>query len=88
MKPYELTEDEALDAYDFICSEGDVMAVAIAAQQKLIKWLKDFYCIPRWCKMHPLAHFDSMGGCWGITDGKVQEQGEEYCKNCEYHENK
>lgn len=46
---------------------------------------KSFYCIPIWCRMHPLAHFDGMGGCWGISNGCVLEDGEDYCLDCEFH---
>ena len=48
--------------------------------------IKDFYCIPKWCRFHPYAHFDGMGGCWGISGGDVLKKGEEYCKKCDYHQ--
>ena len=48
--------------------------------------LHDFYCIPKWCRFHPYAHFDGMGGCWGISGGDVLKKGEEYCKKCDYHQ--
>lgn len=48
---------------------------------------KRYYCIPNWCRMHPLSHFDGMGGCWGISSGQVLTGGEQYCLNCEYHKN-
>ena len=48
--------------------------------------LSDFYCIPKWCRFHPYAHFDGMGGCWGISGGDVLKKGEEYCKECDYHQ--
>ena len=48
--------------------------------------LRDFYCIPKWCRFHPYAHFDNMGGCWGISGGDVLKKGEEYCKKCDYHQ--
>ena len=46
---------------------------------------KDYYCIPKWCRMHPYSHFDGMGGCWGISGGLVLAQGENYCLSCDYH---
>ena len=48
--------------------------------------LSDFYCVPRWCRFHPYAHFDGMGSCWGISGGDVLKKGEEYCKKCDYHQ--
>ena len=48
--------------------------------------LKDYYCIPKWCRFHPYAHFDGMGGCWGISGGDVLKKGERYCKECDYHQ--
>ena len=52
----------------------------------MAKHNKDYYCVPRWCCFHPYAHFDGMGGCWGISGGDVLKKGEEYCKKCEYHQ--
>ena len=43
--------------------------------------------IPKWCHMPHSAHFDNLGGCWGISYGQVAESGESYCLTCEYHEN-
>ena len=45
---------------------------------------KDYYCIPKWCRMPPAGHFDGMGGCWGISSSKVFQQGKRYCMKCEY----
>jgi hypothetical protein len=43
------------------------------------------YLIPDWCHLDMASHTDNMGGCWGISHGLVKEQGEPYCKTCEYH---
>lgn len=45
---------------------------------------KNFYTIPRWCKLLPLGHFDNLGGCWGINIGNVIDGGIDYCCTCEY----
>lgn len=55
------------------------------AQGRIERITKKFYCVPTWCRMHPLAHFDGMGGCWGISSGCVLEDGEDYCLDCEFH---
>ena len=46
---------------------------------------KNFYCIPKWCNMHPYEHFDGVGGCWGIMYGYPVKEGEDYCKGCEFY---
>ena len=46
---------------------------------------ENYYCVPKWCRMHPSGHFDSMAGCWGISSGFVPIEGEDYCKKCESH---
>lgn len=43
------------------------------------------YSIPVWCQM-PLDEHKCLGGCWGISSGKVAEEGHKYCKSCEYNE--
>jgi hypothetical protein len=35
--------------------------------------------------MHPMDHFDGMGGCWGISYGLVAEQGRDYCRTCTFY---
>jgi hypothetical protein len=45
------------------------------------------YVIPVWCCMSTLDHADGMGGCWGITSGRVAKQGEIYCLRCSFHKN-
>jgi hypothetical protein len=40
-----------------------------------------FYCIPYWCGMHPMDHFQ-VGGCWGISYGRVNKEGRDYCRGC------
>lgn len=47
--------------------------------------LKNSYTVPRWCGMHPMEHFDGMGGCWGISQGCVAEQGRDYCRLCSFY---
>lgn len=42
------------------------------------------YKIPLWCYMHPDEHLCA-GGCWGISYGNVEKEGEKYCKSCEYY---
>ncbi len=46
------------------------------------------YVIPAWCKMPKSYHHDGMGGCWGISRGFVEKEGEAYCLGkvviCEY----
>ena len=54
-------------------------------KEDIEQFTKDYYCVPRWCRMHPFSHFDGIGGCWGISGGLVLEKGEDYCRNCEYH---
>jgi hypothetical protein len=46
---------------------------------------KNAYMVPRWCRMHPMDHFDGMGGCWGISHGCVAEQGRDYCRCCTFY---
>ena len=46
---------------------------------------KSFYSVPRWCRMHPMEHFDGMGGCWGIHYGLVDRDGRDYCKRCAFY---
>ena len=54
--------------------------------EKLIKGIvENYYCIPKWCRMSPLGHFDGMGGCWSISSGIVLDKGKKVCKGCEYH---
>lgn len=43
---------------------------------------KNSYSVPRWCRMAISDHFDGMGGCWGISQGCVEEKGRDYCRNC------
>ena len=50
-----------------------------------IAWFLIGYHPPTWCRMHPLDHYDGIGGCWGISGGCVREQGEAYCRECEFH---
>ena len=50
--------------------------------------LKDYYCIPKWCRAHPFFHHDQMGGCWGITGGQVLKNGKKYCEDCEFCDDK
>ena len=45
--------------------------------------IKNYYCIPHCCNMHPYEHFDGMGGCWGISGGDVLKK--DYCNGCEYN---
>lgn len=40
--------------------------------------------IPHWCNMHPSDHFDNMGGCWGISSGKVENSNGEHCNGCTF----
>lgn len=47
--------------------------------------LKNSYAVPRWCRMHPMSHFDGMGGCWGISHGCVAAQGRDYCRCCTFY---
>lgn len=49
------------------------------------KYHQKFYTVPYWCGMHPIEHFDGMGGCWGISYGLVFEQGRSYCKGCTFY---
>jgi hypothetical protein len=46
---------------------------------------KNSYTVPRWCGMHPLEHFDGMGGCWGISQGCVEEHGRDCCRLCPFY---
>ena len=46
---------------------------------------KNSYTVPRWCRMPISDHFDGMGGCWGVSQGCVEEQGRDYCRNCGFH---
>lgn len=46
---------------------------------------KPEYAIPIWCQM-PMEEHLCFGGCWGISSGRVAEEGHEYCKDCEYNE--
>ena len=41
--------------------------------------------IPTWCRMSQSSHQDGLGGCWGISQGMVAEQGEEWCKPCDLY---
>mgnify|MGYP003396336849 CR=1 FL=1 len=54
--------------------------------EKGVTKLKDYYCIPKWCRMPPMGHFDGMGGCWSISSGLVLAKGEIVCRKCEYYE--
>ena len=47
--------------------------------------IKNYYCIPKWCRMPPAGHFDGIGGCWSISSGIVLAKGEKACERCEYH---
>lgn len=49
------------------------------------KLLEYGYVIPRWCTMAVIEHCDGVGGCWGISGGYVKQEGEDYCKACEYY---
>lgn len=61
------------------------MATATAIKKRLAA---HGYIIPSWCQMSILDHDDGMGGCWGISGGRVKEHGEKYCGPCEFHKNK
>ena len=39
--------------------------------------------IPPWCMI--LSSNDGDSECWGFYYGYVQEQGESYCKECEFY---
>lgn len=43
------------------------------------------YVVPNWCKMPSGYHNDGIGGCWGISYGYIADEGEDYCKTCEYY---
>ena len=44
------------------------------------------YEIPDWCNMSIWAHYDGMGGCWGISEGHVNKDIEGWhCVGCEYY---
>lgn len=52
---------------------------------KMIAELKaNGYEIPDWCNMSIWAHYDGMGGCWGISCGHAKKEGKKYCMGCEY----
>ena len=44
------------------------------------------YKIQRWCGLSPPEHIGA-GGCWGISYGLVEKEGENYCSKgpCEYY---
>jgi hypothetical protein len=42
------------------------------------------YQIPDWCWM-PLDDHLYCGGCWGITQGCVEDKGRTHCESCEYY---
>ena len=42
--------------------------------------------VPAWCGMPTKDHQDGLGGCWGISQGKVASDGEEWCKGCEFYQ--
>ena len=54
-------------------------------KEEIEQFIKDYYPVPYWCRMHPFSHFDGMGGCWGISSGLMLEKGEPYCHDCEYY---
>ena len=93
-----LTQEELKEALSERCNLGfdtkrlrwdciypaDFMGIAKAQDAKTLKAIgEDYYCVPKWCKMPPLDHFDGMEGCWGISH--ALEEGESYCSGCEYH---
>ena len=43
------------------------------------------YKIPEWCSLHILEHCDGVGGCWSVSTGRIEKEGESCCKNCEYY---
>ena len=53
---------------------------------EMMKQLK--YIPPQWCNMSPPDHNDGMGGCWGVSGGFVYKNGEDYCKSCEFYNEK
>ena len=53
--------------------------------QTMVWFLTGYPVPPPWCQMHPLDHYDGMGGCWGISHGFVRKRGEDYCRECEFY---
>lgn len=43
------------------------------------------YTVPRWCRLPIPDHFDGMGGCWGVSFGRVGREGRDYCKCCPFY---
>jgi len=41
--------------------------------------------IPSWCSLETMQDHHSIMLCWGITNGRVANGGEDYCKTCEFH---
>ena len=74
-------------------THGDSILIEFSPKQqvvdlvKLADLLNGAYVIPGWCRMHPMNHFDGMGGCWSISHGLVPATGGECCQDCEFNAN-
>jgi len=66
-------------------TDASLVHMEDASFDKMIAELKaNGYEIPDWCNMSIWAHYDGMGGCWGITGEYVKKKGKTYCVGCEY----